>query len=88
MGAQPRYTALDNAGETFQRRGGAHMGFSERMRTILTRIELRWTVTNQPVYDSQPFIVVQGTIGACPFKIDRVVKKYSLSNLYTPVEMN
>ena len=64
------------------------MGFSERMRTILTRIELRWTVTNQPVYDSQPFIVVQGTIGACPFKIDRVVKKYSLSNLYTPVEMN
>ena len=69
--------------------GGAHMGFSERIHTILIRIELRWTITNQPVYDIQPFIVVQGKIGTCPLKIDRVrVKKYWLSTMYTLVEMN
>ena len=29
-----------NAGETSERRGGAHMGFSERIDTILNRTEL------------------------------------------------
>ena len=29
-----------NAGETSERRGGAHMGFSERMDTILSKTEL------------------------------------------------
>ena len=33
-----------NVGETFQRCGGAHMGFSERVDTILNWNELDWTM--------------------------------------------